>query len=426
MESKIVRQCAFGIFGLLVSSNASYAVQNEDKDLAQARSLYQNAAIAEASTLCKKKIAAGKNLPQWHEMYAKTLNLHRDGNASAAAEIKKALEAAPKDENIIATAGYVLAGTSPNAAGSMIAKLQEAIKVHPTNGRLHGALSSCYDAMQHSQADQELTTAIRLSPLDYDVNFQAIDHYSKLQKFDEVNSAYDRLIKGSPKSAFAYTARGVHRRDNYKFEQSSQDLQKAVELNPKNTYAFSMLAKALKKGMKHSEAIKVYNAMLLKGGPDANLFGRRAACYSHTNQLDKAIKDYDQAIKIYGKGTAFLPQKSPDSLTKDQRLDYNKYWLERVECREHLGQIDQGISELTAYIAGVVRPESAYEIRQRLYRSKGQYDKALSDLTYLIKKDAYIGENYSARAEVLQKLGRIAEAKQDLKHAQNIETTGSP
>ncbi len=164
---------------------------------------------------------------------------------------------------------------------------------------------------------------------------------------------------------------GVYLRDNYKFEQSAQDLQRAIELNPKYSYAYSMLAKALKKGLKLPEAIKIYNVMLLNGGPNANLLGRRAYCYAHTKQLDKAIKDYDQSIKMYGKGTAFVPQKSADPMPKDQRLDYNKYWLERVESREHLGQIDQGISELTAYIAGALHPDSAYEIRQRLYRSKG-------------------------------------------------------
>jgi tetratricopeptide (TPR) repeat protein len=247
-----------------------------------------------------------------------------------------------------------------------------------------------------------------------------------LQRQDDVNKAYDRLIQGSPRSAYAYTERGVNRRDNYKFELSSQDLQRAVELNPKYGYAYSMLAKALKKGMKLPEAIKVYNSMLKNGGPNANLLGRRANCYAHTNQVDKAITDYDQAIKLYGKGTAFLPQKSADPMPKDQRLDYNKYWLERVECREQLGQIDQAINELTAYIAGALHPDSAYDIRQRLYRRQKQYEKALSDLNYLIKKEPFVGDRYTARAEVFAKLGRAAESKQDLKHAENIETTGSP
>lgn len=341
-------------------------------------------------------------------------------------EIEKAMKAAPKDENIIATAGFIMSALSPNTASAMVPKIKEAIKSHPQNGRLHGALSDCYDAIQDPHAEQELLTAIRLAPLDFDVNFQAVEHYSKLANQDEVNNAYDRLIKGSPKSAFAWAERGVYRRDNYKFEQSAQDLQKAVELNPKYTNAYSMLAKALKKGLKHSEAVKVYNAMLKSGGLNANLFGRRANCYRHLEQSDKAINDYDQAIKIYGNGSAFLTQKSPDRLSKEARLDYNKYWLERAECREKLGQVDQALDEVTSYIAGALYPDSAYEIRQRLYRCKGQYNKALADLNYIIKKDAFVAELYTARAEVLAKLGRVAESKEDLKHAENIETTGSP
>lgn len=426
MESKNLRRYILCGLSFLVSVDATFAIPNDDKDLAKARTLYQNAAPDQAVALCVKKIAEGKNLPQWHEMYAKAANLRHNGPATAASEIRKALDGAPKDENIIATAGFVMSGVSPNAAASVIPKIKESIKLHPKNGRLHGALSDCLDAMQDPHAEQELLTAIQLDPLDYDVNFQAIEHYSKLANQEEVNKAYDRLIKGSPKSAFAYAERGVYRRDNYKFEQSAQDLQKAIELNPKFSYAYSMLAKALKKGLKHSEAVKVYTSMLASGGPDANLLGRRANCYRLTKLYEKAIKDYDQAIKIYGKGPAFLPQKSIESMSQDQRLDYNKYWLERVECREQLGQIDQGINELSTYIAGALHPDSAYDIRQRLYRRKGQYDKALADLNYMIKKEAYVGERYTDRAEVLAKLGRIAESKQDLKHAENIETTGSP
>lgn len=401
------------------------AVPTEDKDLAQARFLYQNASTNDAAALCVKKIAVGKNLPQWHEMYANILN-HHDGAASAAPEIKKALEGAPNDENVIATAGFVMSGLSPNAAGSMVPKIKDSVKLHPKNGRLRAALSACYEAMQDPHADQELLLAIQLSPLDYDVNSQAIEHYSKLQNQDEVNKAHDRRVKGSPKSAAAWTERGVYKRDNYKFEQAAKDLQKAVELNPKYNYAYSMLAKSLKKGLKHTDAIKIYDSMLAKGGPSANLQGRRASCYRQLKQFDKAIKDYDEAIKLYGKGTAFVPQKSSGGMSPDQRLDYNKYWLERVECREQLNQLDQGINELTTYIAGALHPDSAYDIRQRLYRRKGQYDKALVDLNYMIKKEAYVGERYTARAEVLSKLGRKAESQQDLKHADNIETTGSP
>lgn len=408
---------------LTVMAALAPSAMAEDKDLAQARFLYQNAQRAEAIALCSKNISAGKNAAQWHEVLARTCASNSGDKSRAAQEIKTALRLAPHDENIVATAGLLLAGSENNF---IVPKIIEEIKAHPRNGRLHAALAACYDASHDPLAEQEIKTAIKLDPLDYDVNFEAVDHYAKMQKQDELDKAYIRLIQGSPRSSIAYTCRGVYKRDNYRFAEASQDLQKAVELNPAYEYARSMLGKALKKNKNLPEAIKVYTSMLQSSGPNASTFGRRANCYAHTNEPDKAIKDYDQAIKIYGRGSSFLPQKPTDVLNKSDRLDYNKYWLERVECRERLGQIDQCISELTSYISGVTHPESAYEIRQRLYRKKGEYAKALIDLNYLIKKDAFVGERYTDRAEVYTKLGRSVEARQDLKHAENIEATGSP
>lgn len=411
------------LFSILAFAQLAPSVMAEDKDLAQARFLYQNAQRSEAIALCTKNISEGKNAAQWHEMLARTCASNSGDKSRAAQEIKMALHMAPHDENIVATAGMLLAGSENNF---IVPKIQEEIKAHPKNGRLHAALAACYDASHDPLADQEIKRAIQFAPLDYDVNFEAVDHYAKMQKQDELDQAYNRLIQGSPKSSIAYTSRGVYKRDNYRFSEASQDLQKAVELNPKYEYACSMLGKALKKNKNLPEAIRVYSSMLKSGGPNASTFGRRANCYAHTNETEKAIKDYDQAIKIYGRGDSFLPQKPRDILNKADRLDYNKYWLERVECREKLGQIDQCIKELTSYISGVTHPDSAYEIRQRLYRKKSEYSKALADLNYLIKKDAFVAERYTDRAEVFTKLGRSAEAKQDLKHADNVEATGSP
>ncbi|HEY9730776.1 MAG TPA: tetratricopeptide repeat protein [Drouetiella sp.] len=410
---------------MMTCSLASYAVQEPDKELAKARTLYQNAQTAEAIALCTKKLAAGQDLPKWHEMLAQADALTSPNSDRARQEIKKALQLAPGDEHIVASAGLILADSSADA-NAIFPKLQAAIKAHPKNGRLHAALSAHYEVSHDPAAEQEILTAINLDPLDFDVNNQAVRHYSNAQKPDEIEKAYSRLIKGSPKSAFAYVSRGSYRKSSYHFSESAQDFHQAVTLNPKYDYAYSMLAKSLKRGTQLPEAIKIYDAMIAKEPTSANLYGRRASCYAGNNQPEKAIKDFNQALNMIGKSSKFVPQTAPDVMLKDTRLDYNKYWLERVECREKLGQIDQAIAELTVYVVGVKYPDSAYEIRQRLYRKKGLYDKALADLNYLIKKDAFVAERYSDRADVLKKLGRTAEANQDLKHAENIEATGSP
>lgn len=89
MESKNFGRYALSTLVFLVIENTSFAAPGEDKDLVQARLLYQNAATDEAITLCTEKIAAGKNLAQWHEMYAKALNLRRNGSANASLKVAR-------------------------------------------------------------------------------------------------------------------------------------------------------------------------------------------------------------------------------------------------------------------------------------------------------------------------------------------------
>ncbi len=407
-------------------THASYAVPVADKDMAEARRLYQNAEQSKSVALCSKKIAAGKNLAQWYELRAQALSLDKGVHANAENDIKKALSLAPKDEHIIASAGFVLADGGANALW-ILPKVQEAIKLHPQNGRCHAALSDCYQSLHNPRSEEEIVTAIKLDPSDFDVNLHAVEHYLQLQKTDEINKAYDRLVKFNSQSAYAYAQRGIFARDSYNLKSASHDLQRATELNPKYTLAYSMWSKCLSRTEQFPEAIRVLSAIINSGECNDKIYARRASCYSHANQIEKAIKDYDQAIKLCTKGNErTFASQSTVRMDKDHRLDYNKYWLERVECRERIGQLDQGIEELTSYINGNPHFESALEIRQRLLRKKGLFDKALLDLNRLIAKDPFVADRYQDRAEVLNKLGRSIEAKKDLKHAENIESTGSP
>lgn len=403
-------------------TSAVHAIPSSDPDLTEAWRLLRNGQQEELKKVCIKRLGLQKNLAQWHELLALAL----EGKAGAQAEVKKALAIAPQDEHIIATAGFLCAH-SGNVDATVLRKLDQCTKLHPENARCHAAISACYRAMQNSNADAELALAIKSDQCDYDVNIEAAQHYMQKTNGVETESALERLTKYSPKSANAFFQRAQFELQSFRLDQACDNFKKATELNPKLPQAYAYWAKTLVKSEKYEQAAKVLTLMIENGDRSTSTLARRANCLMHSKQPAKALKDYDAAMNIIDPNNKYLTPGALHEMSRDARGNYKKYFLNRVECREQLGQIDQGIKELNMLIrADPLFSDSAMDIRQRLFRKKGLFAMALADLNALIVKDKYIADRYLARAEVLRKLGREEEAKRDIAHAQNVERTGTP
>ena len=127
------------------------------------------------------------------------------------------------------------------------------------------------------------------------------------------------------------------------------------------------------------------------------------------NQPDKALEDFSATIEI----NPGLP------------LAYMNRSLMYLECNENqkaLGDINRYLDLMGSYdISGsVFYPNISAAVGNRglIYSRTGQYKKALLELDLAIKLNPPNPINYINRAIAYQKLGRIAEAREDLQTAE--------
>jgi protein O-mannosyl-transferase len=137
----------------------------------------------------------------------------------------------------------------------------------------------------------------------------------------------------------------------------------------------------------------------------------RGEYWYKNNQMDKALEDFNEAIKInpdspmafQNRGLIYLMQSNLSKALQD----YNRYL-------EFMHPYDSDETILNPRIA------NALGNRGFIYYRMGQYEKALTDLNLAIKLNPSNPTNYFNRASVYQKIGRIAEANSDVKTVEQM------
>jgi hypothetical protein len=135
------------------------------------------------------------------------------------------------------------------------------------------------------------------------------------------------------------------------------------------------------------------------------------------NQPEKALEDFNEAIKInpyspiafQNRGLIYLME---DDLSKALQ-DYNRY-LEFMHSDDSDGTIFNP------------RMSDAFGNRGLIYYRMGQYEKALIDLDLAIKINPSNPVNYFNRASVNQKIGRVMEARRDVKTIEQMGVVIDP
>jgi len=186
-------------------------------------------------------------------------------------------------------------------------------------------------------------------------------------------------------------------------EKALVHVRELLRVEPENPYAYYLSAKILSGLKRFPEAFKtVADGMRIL--PENNLlyFGR-AEIYFAKGELKSALEDADHSLKI----------------------------MEDFECRrlrarvaKRLGLYQRSADDYSVLIANFkkwfdnkVRYEelrSDYEARGRCYMQLKQYQKAVSDFTYLITTDVSTPIGYKLRAEAYTAMGKKDLAAADM------------
>lgn len=131
--------------------------------------------------------------------------------------------------------------------------------------------------------------------------------------YDRAIKDNDEAIRINPKNALAYNIRGNDYRERLDYERALQDYNAALDLDPDDEVVFANRCYALALAGRHELALKDCNeAIRLRPLGNWYALGRRGLVYFLMGQNEKAIADYDAAMKInpnistalYGRGLA--------------------------------------------------------------------------------------------------------------------------
>ena len=149
-----------------------------------------------------------------------------------------------------------------------------------------------------------------------------------------------------------------------------------------------------------AEAAKYFSSELEKNPQDTGLLRKRASARDLNGELDLAIKDYEEIIRVspdadayLGRGNVYLAKKDNDKaiadFTEAIRLDppFATAYLNRGLALQAKNEPDKAIADYTEALRlnpGYVR---AMQERGRAWSSKKDYDKAIADFNEAIRLD---------------------------------------
>jgi tetratricopeptide (TPR) repeat protein len=322
------------------------------------------------------------------------LNLELAKNYSSIKDLNGKINNALKSLNSKESSYYEQLGDNyllQNKSTSAIDAFSNAIKVTPTNSKLHFKLGNVYNEknnMELAKANYQLALKWSVEPLEQflskgfseliDKNYtEAITNFIEAIK---INEGWKNYLK--PYLAKAYTEQGIISFNENDFDTAIEYISKAVKEDDKNKlYLNQILAKSYyEKGQlllrqnKYDEAIKYFRSAIqidISIKDLINPFLVKSYCkkgdeYFHKNEYNNAIVEYENALYIQENREAYI------KLVKCYHSISN--FISEIDIISKLISIDNNNIEL-------------YMQRAEAYILSNDYTKALVDYNIVLTKN---------------------------------------
>ncbi len=217
-------------------------------------------------------------------------------------------------------------------------------------------------------------------------------------------------------------------------EKKIKDLDKSIEINPKDSYAYNNRGNINYSLKKYEEAIKDYDKAIEINPKYYNAYINRGNSRQSLGEYDMAIKDCDKAIEINPKNDmAYINRgNSKYSLGKydeaikdcDKAIEinpkcYNAY-INRGNSRQSLGEYDMAIKDFDEAIEINPKDDDGYTNRGNSKYFSKKYEEAIKDYNKAIEINPKNDNAYTNRGASNHDLGRYEEAIKDYNKAIEI------
>jgi tetratricopeptide (TPR) repeat protein len=168
-------------------------------------------------------------------------------------------------------------------------------------------------------------------------------------------------------------------------------------------------------------------------------YNNRGSVYDDKGQYDRAIQDYDQAVRLdpnyanayNNRGIAYANKGQYDraiqeynqglSLDPDDAIAYNN----RGNAHADKGQYDRAIQDFNQAIR--LDPDYAYAYNNRgsIYNAKRQFDRAIQDFNQALRLDPDYAYAYNNRGNAYERKGQYDRAIQDYTQVLRLDSANS-
>jgi tetratricopeptide (TPR) repeat protein len=138
-------------------------------------------------------------------------------------------------------------------------------------------------------------------------------------------------------------------------------------------------------------AIQDYGEAIKLNGKLASVYNNRGVAYDHKGELDRAIQDYEQAIKLkpspeayFNRGNAYLAKAQYDHAIDDYnqatklKTDFAPAYDNRCWARAVVGILKQALADCAAALRLMPGNPSTFGTRGFIFLKMGQLDAAVS------------------------------------------------
>lgn len=191
------------------------------------------------------------------------------------------------------------------------------------------------------------------------------------------------------KRSFELNEQGIEAVHNKDFKKAETLFRQALSEDTHNLTAVFNLAGMYLNDKRQNEALKLLNTYISEYPKDPGLFVRRGDCYFSQKNLDAAMSDYEQALKLEPRYSGASAKLSTIYALKNRTKDAELMLLSAVDLEPKNAQLLQNLSNI--------------------FLINGKVDKAIST--------AKRGIQVSPSSELYVTLGNAYETQKDLKNS---------
>ena len=224
--------------------------------------------------------------------------------------------------------------------------LKKVIRMNPNLGKAHKDLGIVYlNKRLFDYAEDELKTAMKLDPNDFEILFEYGNFLYSLSRNQEAEKYYGEALEIEPKNVLALTFMALNKLILNQLDEAREYIMKAIEVEPHHEYVQFCAGRILYARKEYEEA-KRYLISAVEQNPDVETQNTLALTYF-------ALENYEQALNIFKN----IENKVPNSVS---------VLMDIARCYEALKDNDNALAYLDKVTDIFPDDEDAHEMIRKL------------------------------------------------------------